>query len=438
MLNREEHRCLIANPSWAAEHTNTFPGWEFFVPLVEPHAHTLFSLLERPVLIWDEFLDRRAQIAPTLESLAASFEEVRDIAPPRPEPREVYLTEAEFLQALEGVAQISLKELGLENLAPAPETASQAIVIGGDLYFPPEGAKSSEQWTVNSDAQAAHKSNDEWRVTTNKQAVPSPDDAILPAPVLSPQPPAPVLPSPDFSSGAQDDSGFEDRKWPDGLSLESRVPYPEFPLLSQPPPKYQGRVKDLAEDLRVRVKRGESVIFVVPTIGKVDRLREILKDYEIPFDRVIERSGDRVNKSQPTSQASSVHPVIGSSDHPITRSADSFGVLIARGEIREGVAFPELKQLWLADGDLFGGFDWGSRGRRERSGISSFISDLSDLKVGDYVVHIDHGIGIYQGLRQLSVAGAARDFMLLTFQDEAKLYVPLERLDLEQYVTCFD
>ena len=109
-------------------------------------------------------------------------------------------------------------------------------------------------------------------------------------------------------------------------------------------------------------------------------------------------------------------------------------MLIARGEIREGVAFPELKQLWLADADLFGGFDWAARGRRERSGISSFISDLSDLKVGDYVVHIDHGIGIYQGLRQLSVAGAARDFMLLTFQDEAKLYVPLERLDLvEKY-----
>jgi hypothetical protein len=98
------------------------------------------------------------------------------------------------------------------------------------------------------------------------------------------------------------------------------------------------------------------------------------------------------------------------------------------------VAFPELKQLWLADADLFGGFDWAARGRRERSGISSFISDLSDLKVGDYVVHIDHGIGIYQGLRQLSVAEAARDFMLLTFQDEAKLYVPLERLDLvEKY-----
>jgi transcription-repair coupling factor (superfamily II helicase) len=394
-------------PEWAAEHSNTFPGWEFFVPLVEPHPHTLFSLLDRPVLIWDEFLDRRAQIPLPLESLATNFEEVRDIAPPRPEPREVYLTETEFLQAIDGVAQISLKELGLENLAPTAEVSSQAVVIGGDLYFPPEGTKNSG----------------EWRATSDEQAVQSPDQ--------------PITRSTDFPSSAapQDESDFDNlrsqianHKWPDS---------PEFPLLTQPPPKYQGRIKDLVEDLRVRLKHGETVIFVVPTSGKLDRLREILKDYEIPYETV--EGGD---KRRATSDERDVHspdhPPAGRSPSagigPITRSSDSRSVLIARGEIREGVAFPELKQLWLADADLFGGFDWGARGRRERSGISSFISDLSDLKVGDYVVHIDHGIGIYQGLRQLSVAGAARDFMLLTFQDEAKLYVPLERLDLvEKY-----
>jgi transcription-repair coupling factor (superfamily II helicase) len=378
-LRAHEHAQARGNPlperepEWAAEHTNTFPGWEFFVPLVEPHVHTLFSLLERPILVWDELLDRRAQISPAIESWEASYGEVRDIVPPRPEPREVYLTETELLQALEGVPQISLKELGLENLVPAAEINSQAVVIGGDLYFPPEGTKGS----------------DEWRVTSDEQAIPLPEPQVP-----SPQPPVPGLHSPSPPTTRSSDSS-------------------EFPLLTQPPPKYQGKIKELVDDLRVRVKRGESVIFVVPTSGKVDRLREILKDYEIPFSTV--------TAEKEKHDALPSVPATG-------------GVLIARGEIREGVAFPELKQLWLADADLFGGFDWAARGRRERSGISSFISDLSDLKVGDYVVHIDHGIGIYQGLRQLSVAGAGRDFMLLTFQDEAKLYVPLERLDLvEKY-----
>jgi len=432
-------------PEWAAEHTNIFPGWEFFVPLVEPHAHTLFSLLERPVLVWDELLDRRAQISPTIESLTASFEEVRDIVPPRPEPREVYLTEAELLQALEGVAQISLKELGLQGLAPAADTGSQAVVIGGDLYFPPEGAKSSDPWRV-----ASAESSDPWRVTSDKQAVQSPNHTIIRSPDSSESrdksrvmsdgnPPK----SEDNAAGragsfaaAQDDSDFENRqsqianrKWRDP-PIPRSPDSSEFPLLTQPPPKYQGRVKELVEDLRVRVKRGESVIFVVPTSGKVDRLREILKDYEISYDLVTSGIGSSIHRAIESSKKQ----IPQSPDEPMNRWPDSFSVLIARGEIGEGVAIPELRQLWLADADLFGGFDWAARGRRERSGISSFISDLSDLKVGDYVVHIDHGIGIYQGLRQLTVAGAARDFMLLTFQDEAKLYVPLERLDLvEKY-----
>jgi transcription-repair coupling factor len=429
-------------PEWAAEHTNTFPGWEFFVPLVKPHAHTLFTLLERPVLIWDELLDRRAQITATMESLRASFEEVHDIVPPRPEPLEVYLTEAELLQALEGVAQISLKELGLETLAPAAEVNSQAVVIGGDLYFPP---KSSGEWRVTSDEQAVHESSDESQVMSDGEKPKSEGSAAGRA---------------RSSAAAQDDSDVENRRsqianrqWPDHPITRSpdssNDPMTRWPdesiLLSQPPPKYQGRIKELVEDLRVRVKRGESVIFVVPTSGKVDRLREILKDYEIPYDRVTDEIGSSDRRAIGSSKKQITQPADGqmarwpdhpmaSPSQPISRSPDLSGVLIARGEIREGVAFPELKQLWLADADLFGGFDWAARGRRERSGISSFISDLSDLKVGDYVVHIDHGIGIYQGLRQIAVAGAARDFMLLTFQDEAKLYVPLERLDLvEKY-----
>jgi transcription-repair coupling factor (superfamily II helicase) len=362
-------------PEWAAEHSNTFPGWEFFVPLVEPHTHTLFSLLEHPVLVWDELLDRRAEIAPTIENLTASFEEVRDIIPPRPHPREVYLTEPEFLQALKGIAQISLKELGLENLAPVAETGSQAVVIGGDLYFPPEGKNYASEMA---------------RLTSLPPT--EPPEASVPVPQ---SPDHPITRSPDSSDGSMN-------QWPDGPIL-----------LTQPPPKFQGGVKALVDDLRVRVKRGESVIFVVPTSGKVDRLREILKDYEIPFTTV----GVEKDKRD-----------------AIPPAPEGGGTFIARGEIREGVVIPELKQLWLADADLFGGFDWAARGRRERSGISSFISDLSDLKVGDYVVHIDHGIGIYHGLRQLAVAGSGRDFMLLTFQDEAKLYVPLERLDLvEKY-----
>jgi transcription-repair coupling factor (superfamily II helicase) len=131
-------------PEWAAEHSNVFPGWEFFVPTVEPHRHTLISLLDRPVLVWDEFPDRRNQIQSALESLAASYDEVRDIVPPRPEPQEIYLTEPEFLHALARVPQISLRELALEGALPAAAPVPSAVVIGGDLYFAPTDSVKTE------------------------------------------------------------------------------------------------------------------------------------------------------------------------------------------------------------------------------------------------------------------------------------------------------
>jgi len=196
------------------------------------------------------------------------------------------------------------------------------------------------------------------------------------------------------------------------------LPGQEFVVLTQPSPKFQSGVKGFAENLRGNLERGMSVVLVTPSSGKAERLRGILNEYEIPFEAA-------------------------SSDGAPTDALDAVGkdrqerlshvALMVRGDLVEGFAIPDLQQLWLADSDLFGGFDWASR-RREHSGALSFVSDLGDLKVGDYVVHVDHGVGLYQGLRQLSVSGPQRDFMLLTYQDDAKLYVPLERLDLvEKY-----
>jgi transcription-repair coupling factor (superfamily II helicase) len=310
VLSARQHR--RAEPDWAAEYSGPFPGWEFFAPLVEPHHQTLLALLERPLLIWDEPIERRSQLRHIVESWAAAYDEVRDVVPPRPRPEEIFLTEGEFLKAIEGTAQISLKELAVEDA----EATSESLTLS---------------------------------------------------------------------------------------------------LATQPPPRFHGAVKTLVGDLRARREQGESVTVVLPTAGKADRLREILTEYEIPYADV-----GAVREPPVRSEA--------------TTSGPFKPVLLARGDLDEGVAFPELRLVLLSDTELFGEFAWGAPGRRERSAVTSFVSDLSDLTVGDYVVHVDHGIGLYQGLRALGVEGVRRDFMLLTYQDEAKLYVPLERLDLvEKY-----
>mgnify|MGYP003401730537 CR=1 FL=1 len=57
---------------------------------------------------------------------------------------------------------------------------------------------------------------------------------------------------------------------------------------------------------------------------------------------------------------------------------------------------------------------------------------LEDLNVGDYVVHVQHGIAKYRGLKRLSVQGFDSDYLILEFAGGDTLYVPLERLDQVQ------
>ena len=74
---------------------------------------------------------------------------------------------------------------------------------------------------------------------------------------------------------------------------------------------------------------------------------------------------------------------------------------------------------------------------RKRSKTSAFISDFRDLAVGDYVVHVEHGIAQYCGLRVIEENDAPPlELMILEFADQAKLYVPLTRLDLDPEVSA--
>ena len=63
---------------------------------------------------------------------------------------------------------------------------------------------------------------------------------------------------------------------------------------------------------------------------------------------------------------------------------------------------------------------------------SGFFGDFAELKPGDFVVHVDHGIGQFEGLRMIESDGRRGEFMLLRYAEDARLYVPLERMDLVQ------
>ena len=79
--------------------------------------------------------------------------------------------------------------------------------------------------------------------------------------------------------------------------------------------------------------------------------------------------------------------------------------------------------MFYGTGDLFETMSAQDR-PKQRPKTASFYSDFSELKPGDYVVHMDHGIGRFEGLQTIESAGRAGEFMRLSYADEARLYVP--------------
>ena len=109
---------------------------------------------------------------------------------------------------------------------------------------------------------------------------------------------------------------------------------------------------------------------------------------------------------------------------------------IAVGDLSGGFEIPAFDLTVFTETDIFGETTQHEYQRttdkrpRTKSKTSAFVSDFRDLKAGDFVVHVDHGIGRFEGLQVLETGGVSREFMLLIYAENAKLFVPVERLDL--------
>ncbi len=92
-----------------------------------------------------------------------------------------------------------------------------------------------------------------------------------------------------------------------------------------------------------------------------------------------------------------------------------------------GFSFPEVGLVVLTDHQIFSRYFWRRRKRRFNEGIA--LSSYSALSEGDFVVHIDHGIGRYAGLVSLEVDKRKRECLKLIYQGDDKLYVPIEEFN---------
>lgn len=166
---------------------------------------------------------------------------------------------------------------------------------------------------------------------------------------------------------------------------------------------YHGRLELLVRDIKAWRRKGYQVVICVSTPDRAKRFREVMAEH-------------------------SVEAVYVSS---ITDQVKPGNIIVTVGALESGFELPALRLVVLTDPELYG-----SEKRRRKSTPAATgkarLSVFTDLKPGDYVVHISHGIGRYTGVITLEAAGTQRDYLMIQYAGEDKLYVPTEQIDLLQ------
>jgi len=100
---------------------------------------------------------------------------------------------------------------------------------------------------------------------------------------------------------------------------------------------------------------------------------------------------------------------------------------LVEGTLARGFCFPAANLVVLSAAELFGRFAAHGRRRLRRAERHRAQIDFSELREGDFVVHLEHGVGRFLGLEKFAAQNRAQEVLVLEFADEAKLYVPLEQ-----------
>jgi transcription-repair coupling factor (superfamily II helicase) len=185
---------------------------------------------------------------------------------------------------------------------------------------------------------------------------------------------------------------------------------------SRPTPRFHGAVPKLLDEIKKLSEAGERVLLAAGSTGELERLADIFNEYQVPY-----RMGTRAGTASVSEEATYFND-------------ESAATTLLCGYIPAGVVLPDARLVLFGANDIFDESEPGApRQPRQRSKTAAFLSDFRDLAVGDFVVHVEHGIGQYQGLREIPQAdGSKAEFMVLEYAEGARLYVPLTRLDLVQ------
>lgn len=169
--------------------------------------------------------------------------------------------------------------------------------------------------------------------------------------------------------------------------------------------QFHGQMHVLKAEWDRWVKSNFRVVFVASSEERLERLERVLTDYGMEISR------DYSNQV----------PVAGK---PVIRI----------GSLQNGFEMNTLRLAVITETEVFTQKQRRVR-RSSKLDHAEKIKDYQELKPGDYVVHVNHGIGRYAGIETLSVGGMHKDYLLIQYAGNDKLYVPVEQIDqVQKYV----
>ena len=164
---------------------------------------------------------------------------------------------------------------------------------------------------------------------------------------------------------------------------------------------YNNSFELLTRDLKRLKRNGYRVVLLSGSRTRAKRLAEDLRDYDLSsfYSEEMER---QVNPGE---------------------------IMVSYGYVAEGYEYPMLKFMVISESDIFGRK---KKKKRRKKYEGQKIHEFAELKPGDYVVHENHGIGIYKGIEKIEVEKVVKDYMKIAYADGGVLYIPAAQMDLIQ------
>lgn len=167
---------------------------------------------------------------------------------------------------------------------------------------------------------------------------------------------------------------------------------------SQPAMPYQSRLEPLAKDIAKWKAEGNAIILLTGGEARGRRLLKALDEQGVPASYADTLDGNLITRE----------------------------VILLPVAYTKGFIHPAAHLCVLSDSDIYG---TAYQRARKKQNAGERIASFTDLKTGDYVVHDLHGVGLYKGVVQLDNDGAKRDYLLIQYAGNDKLYVPADQFD---------